>query len=104
MYAMVLSIFAATFLLLVGALFLAGSAAFGREVLHRGASADEMAKFMLCMMFPLGSIFLVAGLAQLAGTIRQLRGTTARATTTERAFRLLNTDFATGKTYEDRYR
>jgi hypothetical protein len=100
MYAIVLSILAAAFLIFMGALATVGCVAFVWESFeHRKGEAS----IALLVLAPFAIIFLLAGIAQLAGTIRQLRGTTARATTTERAFRILNTDFS-GRTYEDRYR
>ena len=103
MYALVLSILAAAFLLFMGTLFSAGSVVILIGLLERRGNAEDAALIVLVMLVPVAILFLIAGVMQLAGTIRHLRGTTARATALERAFHLLNADFS-GRTFEDRYR
>jgi hypothetical protein len=100
MYAIVVSILAAAFLLFMGTIAAAACIAIAWTNLEHRKTDAVVA---LLIFVPFSIIFVAAGVAQLAGTIRQLRGTTARATVMERGFRILNTDFS-GRTFEDRYR
>jgi hypothetical protein len=97
MYAIVLSILASGFLVGFGTLCLFGCIAAGVSMARGGSMPQRAAFIMFAILFPMASVFLVAGITQIMGTIRQLRGTTARDTIVERGFGLLNRPFFSGR-------
>src|SRR4051812_47823237 len=90
MYAIVLSILSAGFLVGFGAFLLLGALALTIKALLDNTTPEPGAIVFLAVLFPAAVIFLVAGCVQFAGVIRQLRGTTARDTAVERSFGLIN--------------
>ena len=97
MYAMVLSILAAAFLIGCGGLFLFGCVAITIDTVRGSSRRDAAPLFVLLLIFPLGAVQFVAGWIQLAGVIRQLRGVYPHDTTVERTFGILNRQWFTGQ-------
>jgi hypothetical protein len=90
MYAMVLSVLAAAFLVGCGGFFVFAAIAILFATLRDERRRDTPALWVAVVFFPMGSVFIVAGLVQFAGVVRQLRGMRAHDTTVERTFTVLN--------------